>query len=218
MTKSFLALLKEASAELEERKITYAVVGGVAANYYKTASRLTPDVDFAIVTKSNSETLAREIIEKFGFTATSLRKAQLEGGPAFAIKNKSTPYQVVVGRIPGDDEKIGLDILLPEMPWVPEAVDRAQKNVVSIARGLAVPVLIIEDVIISKLIAYNSKSTRVKDIEDLQAVLQNNKELNNSLIADEIKKYGLKIPKILQPHFHHTVLRVERKQKGSKRY
>jgi predicted nucleotidyltransferase len=216
MTKSFLTLLKEASEELKVRGITFAVVGGVAANYYKTTSRLTPDVDFAIVTKSNSESIAREIIEKFGFTATSLRKAQLDGGPAFAIKNNSSPYQVVVGRLPGDDEKIGLDILLPEMAWVPEAVDRAQNNIVSIAKGISVPVLVVEDVIISKLISYNSRTSRVKDIEDLQAVLQNNKSLNNSLIAEEVKKYGLRIPKMLQSYFHHTILRIERKQRGPK--
>jgi predicted nucleotidyltransferase len=216
MNKSFLTLLQEASEELRARGITYAVVGGVAANYYKTSSRLTPDVDFAIVTKSNSEKVAREIIEHFGFTATSLRKAELDGGPAFAIKNNSSPYQVVVGRLPGDDGMIGLDILLPEMAWVPEAVDRAQSNIVPIAKGILVPVLVVEDVIISKLIAFNSRSSRVKDIEDLQGILQNNKTLNHSLISAEIKKYRLKIPKMLHQYFHHTILRVERKQKGPK--
>lgn len=213
MEKRFLELLTGTVESLQREGVLFAVAGGVAANTYRSNFRITGDIDFAILTDSNqAEPTARAIIEKFGFEATSLREAQLAGGPLFAIRNQSTPYHVVVGRIPDGPNEVGLDILLPQIPWVPEAVRRAQKNLVEVLGSSPLPVLTVEDVIISKLIAYNNRPTRGKDLEDLGEIISPNRSLDNAYLAKQVKAYGLKVPDRIYQNLHFTVQRAARKQ------
>ena len=115
--------------------------------------------------------MPKEVLQSLGFSAGEVTQAQLQGGPLFAIKNRSTPIQIVVGRLKDHPNDLGVDFLVPEMPWVKEAVTRAQTNLMEIGLPYTVPILTPEDLIISKLFAYRDKKTRYKNLDDLRELL-----------------------------------------------
>jgi len=83
--------LPQVVRKLQEQGIMFAVVGGFAARYYRNDSRDTKDVDIAIDDMVSPAEFAKRFVESFGLNARTARKADLEGGPLFAVKNKSTP-------------------------------------------------------------------------------------------------------------------------------
>ncbi len=149
---SLKTLFKSAVEELNSNGISFAVAGGFAADLYRHEPRLTMDIDLAVQVTGQAAKTATGIVEAIGLQAGVIRSADLAGGPMFAIKNKSTRPCIIVGRNPDQSKLEGVDLLLPEMPWVEQAVDRAQDNLIDFGFG-AVPTLTLEDVIISKLYA-----------------------------------------------------------------
>ena len=123
---------KQVRDELEKRSIAYAMAGGFVASVYRTEPRATQDLDFFILAKTREDEVATELIESFGLSSRSVRKADLEGGPMFAIKKKNTPINMVVGR---SDEKPGLDLILSNIKWSEGVMERAQANKVDFGFG-----------------------------------------------------------------------------------
>ena len=179
-------------ALLEKYKLSYAIAGGMAASVYRDEERLTKDVDFVISGGGDLKTLARQMLDELGLKAMPARKADLDGGPLFAIKKKNTPVMLFIGR---DPEKVapGVDFLLPDNPWVPRALVRAEQNLLDWGFQ-KLPTLTVEDVIVAKLIASKRKD-REQDILDLRAIFRAKHELDFTYLIARMKEFRLTLPK-----------------------
>jgi hypothetical protein len=184
-------LFSKAVNLLQTRNVPFAVSGGFAAGLYRAEPRVTMDVDFGIALEQDAEQIAREILEELGLVPGILRAADLAGGPLFALKNKSTPPVMLVGRLRGDSSG-GIDMMLPSIPGVRLAVERAKGNCADFGFG-PIPVLRIEDVLLSKLYALQGK-VRPKDLDDLQSIIESQREYDQEYLRKGIKSHGLKIP------------------------
>ena len=194
---SLKSLFSAAVKALRQADVPFAVAGGFAAELYRAEPRLTMDIDLAILS-DESEARAREVLESIGLHAGVSRKADLDGGPLFAIKAKNTPACLVVGRPKAKQTGEGVDILLPGLPWVPTAVERAQLNQVDYGFG-SVPVLTLEDLILSKLYALMAHPPRAKDMDDLQSVHAAGHEVDSAYLSGKAQEYGIRLPKSVKP-------------------
>jgi hypothetical protein len=201
MTLTLTELLKNVVGELTQRQMPFALAGGLVASLYRQSPRMTNDVDVALFGPEASERTANEIIRSFGMEPHSLRKAQLDGGPLFAIKKKSTPVQIIAGRASDADSKpsIGLDLLLPALPWVEDACAHAQSNRVDFGFG-PIPCLTVEDLIVSKLYALKNQSTRFTDLDDLKSIFEANHELSLDYLGGRILALKLSLPELILPY------------------
>lgn len=170
-SKELIVLLSKSIAELEPRGFRFALAGGLVANLYRRTERATVDVDIAVYTEVGALELAKEVVLALGLTPAEVTRAEFEGGPLFAIKSRSAPVRIVVGRIPGATIAKGVDLILPEMSWVSEAIEGARGNLMDVGLGKPIPVLTREDFIISKLFSSRDKNKRHKDLDDLKDIL-----------------------------------------------
>ena len=206
---SLKSLFKAAVAELRKQHVSFAVAGGFAADLYRLEPRLTMDVDLVILIDDKAMETAKAVVEAIGLRAGILRRADLAGGPLFAIKRKSTKPCMVVGRKAHDSTGEGVDILLPEIPWVERAVLRAKNNLVDFGFG-SIPALTVEDVIIAKLYALQSADLRAKDLDDLQSIFAAKPALNIPYIAGQIDLLCIKIQEKAKPFLPAVLLELER--------
>jgi hypothetical protein len=207
-------LFKQATEALRKRGVTFAVAGGFAADLYRREPRLTMDVDFAILAKDEQVKTAISIVESLGLQAGIARETDLAGGPLFAIRRQNTKPCMIVGRPSGNPSGEGIDILLPTMPWVESALERAQANEVDFGFG-PVPALTLEDAILSKLHAL--KRLRAKDIDDLQSILEAQKEIDIAYLAGQIRRFAVEIPRQVEPFLPDWLVRLSRDKGRSKR-
>lgn len=211
MADELYLLFQKCIEALRRHNVTFALGGGLAANVYRNETRDTHDVDVVLIAEDSAQELGEEILKELDLSVGEVTEAQLKGGPLFAIRNRSARVQILVGRVPNDKNKPGVDIILPAMPWAKVAVERAQSNQRDLGLAKPIPVLTIEDLVISKLFAFRDKATRLKDLDDLKAILSNRPTLDNDYLAQRIKEYSLPIPEAIQQYCHYKVLRVARK-------
>lgn len=202
-------LFQSAVAELRRRKVSFAVAGGFAADLYRREPRLTMDVDLVIVSETRGVQTATEIIRSLGLQAGIAREADLAGGPLFAIRRKNTKPLMVIGRTKDDTSGEGVDILLPAIPWAGDAVTRAQSNQVDFGFG-PVPVLTLEDVILSKLYALSSTRLRAKDIDDLQSIFHAGHTPDLPYLSGAMHRLHIVIPKEAAPFLPKTIVTLSR--------
>lgn len=198
---------REIIAALKKEGVRYALAGGITASIYRREERLTRDLDFLILSESNSQQKAIHIIRSFDLEPHLIRKAELEGGPLFAIKRKTTTPWIVAGRGKKDSSKIGLDFILPAVPWFQNALDRAEHNTIDFGFG-KIPCLTVEDVIISKFFALKNEPSRFNDLDDLKSIFLANHPLDLAYIAGEMQRLSLSVPtplKDLAPKALHLV-------------
>ncbi len=186
-------IFEYAVKELHERKCKFAVAGGITSSVYRSEVRLTMDADILIYSGSDSQKIAEEILNKINYSVSSATIANLS--PAPRMNKKSLPTLIIVGR-PKDKGDIGLDFILPDMPWFPKAISRAQDNLIDFGFG-KIPCLTIEDFIISKLFAYQLAPKRIKDLDDLTSVFQKKSKLDLSYLCAELERLKIGIPKEL---------------------
>jgi len=206
---SLESLFREAVESLRERKIIFAVAGGLAADLYRRESRLTMNVDLAIVTEKSALQPAISVIESIGLEAGVARKADLAGGSLFAIRRGNTTPCMVVGRKKDVVAGEGVDILLPAIPWVADAVRRARDNSVDFGFG-PVPVLTVEDVVLSKLYALNSACLRAKDLDDLQSIYESECDIDIAYLSGQMRRFDIRIPRAAEPFLDDVILKVSR--------
>jgi hypothetical protein len=202
-------LFQSAVRELRKRDVLFAVAGGFAADLYRHEPRLTMDVDLVILTKSSGTQTATSVIRSLGLRAGIAREADLAGGPLFAIRRRSTKPCIVVGRPAGDPAGEGVDILLPAIPWVADAVRRAQANLVDFGFG-PVPALTLEDAVLAKLCALNSGRLRAKHLDDLQSIFDAGHDVDVSYLAGQMRRFGITIPRQAEPFLPDIVLKISR--------
>ena len=186
-----LRILKDAVREFEQRGCRYCLIGGHAASLYRTKERVTRDVDFAIAGTSHDRPrdAAEEIIRAIGL-------------------------EPVLGFIPGAGENAGriamitsqprsgeltgmIDILLPELPWVVAAVERAQFNKIDLGFQ-HVPVITPEDLILAKCCALRGAPDRFQDLDDLKEIFTGALELDCDYLKLKLEGLSVTIPKLLR--------------------
>ena len=205
---------------LQGEKVSFAVAGGLAMSIYRLEQRLTQDIDIVLLAGEHTLEFAEEFISSFGLTPRIARRADLEGGPKFAIKRKNTKPYIVVGRVVEDANIPGLDFILPAMPWATGALRRAQENRLDYGFG-PVPTLTFEDMILAKLQAIRDDSRRFKDFDDLQSAFAAAHPIDLKYLSGAMRVLDLSVPDALKestPKALWQISRsVEKKMKRSAR-
>ena len=166
----------------------YAVCGGIAACLYRETPRYTGDIDIALVNPPgrSAKEVACGIIEQLGYA------------PKFGfITNQNgmliNEVALVAGREDKHDGFVGIDLMLPVLEWIEEAVTRAQLNKLDYGFGLMATVLP-EDLIVAKLFAYQGTPGRKNDLDDILSIIANMKDLNRELLSKLIDQHKLTVP------------------------
>ena len=132
---NLIDFFKKTVSTLNDSDVEYALAGGLIASIYRNNERTTNDLDFLIVSEKNTQEIATSIIKKFKLAPHIIRKADLEGGPLFATKRKNTTPYIIAGRAEKNKQELGLDFILPAIPWFEEAIKRAQHNQIDFGFG-----------------------------------------------------------------------------------
>jgi len=185
--------LRHITLRIQDEEIPFAIAGGLAASLYRAEPRLTRDIDLVIALNSPASKQASGLLTKEGFSTRIVRQAEFEGGPLFAIKRKSTPVVMVVGRRKNDPDAVGADLLLQSLPWAPSALSRAADHQVDFGFG-PLPVLTVEDVILSKLSALAHAVNRPKDLDDLLSIYEANPQPDLVYLRAELDRLNLVFP------------------------
>ena len=201
--------------ELEQKKIKYCLVGGLAASGYRKEERLTKDLDFIIKSDNDEILVAKEILKLFGLSSKIIRKADLDGGPLFAIKRKNTEPRIVTGRNSENNRAIGLDFLLPTFSWFNNAIERGQFNKIDFG-FLKIPTITVEDLILAKLDAINTSSKREKDIDDIRSIFEAKHELDLAYLVSQMKSLKLFFPENLKDDIPSSLLKISKQIKKEK--
>ena len=184
-----LQALKRTVAALSELPCRFCLVGGHAASLYRSQERFTKDVDFALVAdaKGKSRVIASQAIEKLGMKPVA-------GFMVLGDAERRERAQCMVTSEPPASELTGLvDILLPEVPWVLDAVGRAQDNLIDL--GFAkVPVITPEDLILAKCYAVRNSPDRFQDLDDLKQLFKDVRDLDTDYLRRRLVELKLTIP------------------------
>lgn len=212
-----IGFFKEVVKALKASGADYALAGGLVASIYRKNERTTNDLDFLIFLGKKTQAVATSMIRYFKLEPHIIRKADLEGGPMFAIKrNDTTPY-ILAGRAKKDEKKIGLDFILPEMPWFEEAIKRAKFNEIDFGFG-PLPCLTKEDVIISKLYSLQNDRSRFNDLDDLKSIFQAGLDIDIPYICGQMQKLQLVTPDSLKDFAPRSILLTSKRvRRGSRK-
>ncbi len=186
------ANLKLATQQLSRFEECWAVCGGIAACLYRSTPRYTGDIDF-ILRDSNDFTalqIAETVTAALGYKPIAGWFTDQSGQ---LIKNQA----LVSGREDSAERYIGLDFILPVMPWVIPAIERAQLN--KLDYGFAkLPTIVPEDLIVAKLFALQTSPDRKYDLDDIESILAHFKPINFTLIRTQVDQYNLNVPQHIQ--------------------
>ena len=186
---TLLRMLKRAVTLLEKTAARYCLVGGHAASLYRAQERLTRDIDFALVASNPraSREVAGNVIQQLGFRP-------IDGFLPHGVGEKRRVAAAMVSAAPKGDEEHGIiDILLPELPWITEAVERAQYNKIDL--GFArVPVITPEDLVLAKCYALKNSPDRFQDLDDLKAIFSAIKDLDLDYLDASMARLKVVIP------------------------
>ena len=177
---------------LERSKTSYALAGGLVANLYRSEARLTNDIDIAVLANAQNIDSLSALLKQAHLSVGQVKEGDLQKIP-FPKKRSKTPVQILVGRNPDQPEATGVDLLLSNMLWVPNAIARAQYNKINIFKQTC-PCLTIEDLLLSKLHAL-SNNVRYKDLDDLEELFKKQKDFDHSHLIGRMLEYKLTIPK-----------------------
>ncbi len=211
-----IGFFKEVVKALKASGADYALAGGLVASIYRKNERTTNDLDFLIFSGKKTQAVASSMIRSFELEPHIIRKAFLSGGPMFAIKrNDTTPY-IIAGRAKKDEKKIGLDFILPEMPWFEEAIERAKFNELDFGFG-PIPCLTKEDVIISKLYSLQNDRSRFNDLDDLKSIFQAGLDIDIPYICGQMQKLQLVTPDSLKDFAPRSLLLTSKRVRRASR-
>lgn len=185
-----LKLLKAAVKKLEKQGVGYCLIGGHAASLYRSQERFTKDVDFAICADppSDSRKQAELVVSGIGLIP-------MVGFIAASASEPKRRSICMVTSVPEAGESKGLiDILLPDLPWVPIAVERAQHNRLDLGFA-AVPVITPEDLIIAKCYSLRNAPDRFQDLDDLKEIFLSVRNLDRDYLESSLEALELVVPR-----------------------
>jgi hypothetical protein len=194
---------------LRQEKVKFALAGGLASSIYRKTKRSTDDIDLLIFAEIDSEKLARRILKDFSLNVLEARKASLEGGPKHLVKSKRSPTYILIGRREG---QIGIDFILPEIPWFERAIERAQSNQLKFG-DLVIPCLTVEDVLVSKFYSLANDSTRFSDADDIKVIFQSQSNIDLGYLAAQMLALRIGVPLSVEKLVPAQILRVSKKLK-----
>jgi len=200
-------LFQSATQKLREKQVPFAVAGALASDLYRRDVRLTMDIDIIISAEIHNKETAIAVIESLGLNAGLVRQADLAGGPLFAIRRRSTEVCMIVGRPTGHSDGEGVDILLPAIPWVKNAVERAQANMVDFGFG-DVPAITLEDAILAKLYALQAARLRAKDLDDLQSIFEADHAVDVPYLSGQMRCFGIIVPTHAKPFLPDWLIKL----------
>ena len=189
-----LKILKAAVTALRKHECAWCLIGGHAASLYRLQERLTKDVDFALVGRpaSRSRATAAQVIRAIGLkpVLSFIPPRPGEAGrPALGLVTSEPPRGASTGII---------DILLPVLPWLEPAVERAQHNLIDL--GFArIPVITPEDLIVAKSYALRNSPDRFQDLDDLRAIFEGDNRLDLDYLRAGLGALKLSIPELVRP-------------------
>jgi hypothetical protein len=197
-----LKLLKLISEKLAQYTGHYAVAGGLAASFYRSKPRMTNDVDIALFVDNTAQSKATaiEIIEAIGYDAAF-------GWISSSENNSQDPVALVIGRENKEEFESTIDFLLPALPWVENAVIRAQDNLIDFGFR-KIPTLTPEDIITAKAFAVSIKNTRFQDLDDIQSIFAAENDLDIPYLVSEFKRLKLSLPKELASQAPEAIRRL----------
>ncbi|MFH1018639.1 MAG: nucleotidyl transferase AbiEii/AbiGii toxin family protein [Pseudomonadota bacterium] len=204
-----LEILRTTERALRRVDCRFAVAGGIAANLFRKEPRLTRDVDLLLLADApiRSQEVAGRLLRDLGFRVGIARQADLKRSPMMG--RKTSPVVMLVGRMEGRESEGGVDILLPGMLWVPQAVERAQHHVIDF--GFAkLPTITVEDFIVSKAFALRDNPSRFKDMDDVQAVFESGNLLDLIYLVEQFERFRLSLPRELRRSAPSALRRVMR--------
>ncbi len=183
--------LKELARQLKPWKGRWALCGGVAASIYRDKARFTLDIDIAVVDdpRHSARALAEEVLKRLG------HKPSL----GFVPDPKGSGTQkmaLILSREKSTSQFSGIDFLLPVFPWVPDAVERAQGNLIDYGFAKLATVTV-EDLIIAKALAIRSNPTRFQDKDDILSILHCQK-VDRDYLLRQSKRLALPLPRWLK--------------------
>lgn len=190
-----LKALKGAVTALERAGCAYCLAGGHAASLYRIQERVTRDVDFAIVVKppASARAVAEAVISDMGLTPVV---GYIPAGPK---KPRRKAISLVTSKPEQGQSKGIIDLLLPVLPWIEQAVERAQHNRIDLGFS-RVPVITPEDLIIAKCYALRNSPDRFQDLDDLKEIFSNLKDLDSDYLQSELSKHELEIPEVIRKY------------------
>ncbi|MCO6431018.1 MAG: nucleotidyl transferase AbiEii/AbiGii toxin family protein [Deltaproteobacteria bacterium] len=190
-----LQTLKRAVKAFEKSDCSYCLIGGHAASLYRKIERVTRDVDFAMVanTRAESRKLAESVIKQLGFQPV------VGFIPPTPEEGKRKSVVLITSRPEKGSSKGLIDILLPELPWIEDAVERAQHNRIDLGFS-KVPVITPEDLIVAKCYALRNSAERFQDLDDLKEIFQAIKILDWPYLKSRLKQHRLSIPEPIQKY------------------
>lgn len=201
-----LALLQRVAEALNKRSLAFAVAGGLCASFYRRSPRLTKDVDIALCADKADTTrsVAKAVIEELGF----------ETALGWTVSNEKNASQInlVIGRIDSSDDAGTIDILLPSLPWVRLAIERAQHNKLDFEFSL-LPALTPEDVIVSKAYALGCDPNRFQDMDDIREIFDGENRLDLLYIVERFEQLSLSLPKQLEALVPKPIQRASKAQR-----
>ena len=171
-----LATLRAVAEMLGEHDVDWAVLGGVAANVYRGAARMTFDVDLLVTVDHSS-------------MAAIAESAEMEG---WHIRYLHPDGRMV--RL-SHDEMAFADLIAVETEYQRAALERAQHE--TFADGLTARVLAVEDVIVHKLVA-----NRPRDVADIADILEARAPMDVDYLEHWMQVWGVadRLAAICQQH------------------
>jgi hypothetical protein len=184
-----LTALKRTVAVLSNLPCTFCLIGGHAASLYRSQERFTKDVDFAVVATEvkRSRSVAENAIKALGM------KPVVGFIPHGREKSGRSPVRMITSAPPAGDLSGIVDILLPEVSWVTEAVERAQHNRMDLGFAM-VPVITPEDLIIAKCQSVSNAPDRFQDLDDLKQLFSDVEDLDIDYLRRRLHELALVIP------------------------
>ena len=201
-------IFRRAVTALKSSKLNFALAGGFAASVYRDEERFTKDVDFIIGGEGDLIDTAKKLISELGLKPHIARKADLDGGPLFAIKRGNTKEMVIIGR---DKERNipGIDLLLPANPWVPAALERAQYNQIDWGFD-RIPTMTIEDVVVAKLIS-SANTEREQDVLDLRSIFRSGNQVDLVYVVAKMHEFEAVVPDTLKKDAPTILMRASKR-------
>ena len=142
---------------LDGLSIPWVLIGAVAANRYRASPRLTHDVDILIDTITPTTLAELELaLRNAGW---AVRRADPEGA---LMRLRHTSLGVA-------------DLLVAGTDYQANSIARARRE--SLAGGVVIRILLVEDVIVHKLIA-----GRAQDLADIEAILATAEPLDRAYV------------------------------------
>ena len=158
--------LRDLTRWLNDSKVPFAVIGGVAAGLLGKY-RATGDVDAVILTDESKIDIFVEDAKSYGFVP------RMENAVEFARENR-----VLLLRHVGDD--IGVDLSLGILPFETEMIARAIRVQ---AVGVEIPIAPPEELIVMKALAF-----RPRDITDIETLLDANEHVDLHRVRNSVQE------------------------------